>query len=116
MIRIRSAVAQSEVLFEVIDSGPGLKPEDFDMLFVRYARLSNKPTRGEKSSGLGLAICKELVMLHCGQIGARNNEGGAPGATFWFTLPRYFPEIPCEEPALYDADAAGAALNSATAS
>jgi signal transduction histidine kinase len=54
-------------------------------LFVKYAKLSNQPTGGEKSSGLGLAICKKVIELHGGQTGARNNPEG--GATFWFELP-----------------------------
>jgi len=73
------------VQFEVNDGGPGLKEEDMDKLFMKYARLSNKPTGGEVSTGLGLAICKRLVDLHGGEIGARNRE--PVGATFWFTFP-----------------------------
>ncbi|MCC7451319.1 MAG: HAMP domain-containing histidine kinase [Anaerolineae bacterium] len=73
------------VMLEVCDSGPGLMPEDMDKLFVKYARLANKPTGGENSSGLGLAICKRMIELHGGKIGARNNPDR--GATFWFSLP-----------------------------
>jgi two-component system sensor histidine kinase/response regulator len=70
---------------EVSDSGPGIKSEDQDKLFVKRAKLSAKPTGGESSSGLGLAICRQLIDLHNGKIGARNNEEG--GATFWFQIP-----------------------------
>jgi signal transduction histidine kinase len=73
------------ILVEVRDSGPGLTGEDMKKLFVKYAKLSNQPTGGEKSSGLGLAICKKVIELHGGQTGARNNPEG--GATFWFELP-----------------------------
>jgi signal transduction histidine kinase len=73
-------------LFEVSDRGPGIKEEDMKKLFQKYAKLSNKPTGGEKSSGLGLAICKQFIDLHGGEIGARNNPDG--GSTFWFRLPR----------------------------
>ena len=73
-------------LVEVSDSGPGLTEEDMKKLFVKYARLSNKPTGGEKSSGLGLAICKKIIELQGGTTGARNNAEG--GATFWFELPK----------------------------
>jgi two-component system, sensor histidine kinase and response regulator len=73
------------VLVEVRDSGPGFSDEDMKRLFVKYAKLSNQPTGGEKSSGLGLAICKRVVDMHGGQAGARNNPEG--GATFWFELP-----------------------------
>ncbi|MCX7045150.1 MAG: hybrid sensor histidine kinase/response regulator [Candidatus Sumerlaeota bacterium] len=73
------------VLVEVRDSGPGLTDEDMKKLFVKYAKLSNMPTGGEKSSGLGLAICRKVVEMQGGKTGARNNPEG--GATFWFELP-----------------------------
>lgn len=82
---VSTAVAGEQVTFEVRDSGPGLTDDDLRHVFMKYAQLSNKPTGGEKSSGLGLAIAKLMVDLHGGRIGARNNPGG--GATFWFTLP-----------------------------
>lgn len=84
-VEIKTRRLEADVLLEVTDSGPGLTDEDLKMLFVKYAKLSNKPTGGEKSSGLGLAICKRLIDLSGGEIGGRNNEG--MGATFWFKLP-----------------------------
>lgn len=82
---VRTIVDEQGVQLEVCDSGPGLTEGDLEKLFVKYARLSNKPTGGEKSSGLGLAIAKQMIDLHGGQIGARNNPD--QGATFWFRLP-----------------------------
>ncbi len=79
---------ERNVLVEVKDSGPGLTDEDMKNLFVKYAKLSNLPTGGEKSSGLGLAICKKLIEMQGGKTGARNNP--KRGATFWFELPERF--------------------------
>ncbi len=73
------------VVFEVRDSGPGLTEEDLRKVFTKFARLSNKPTSNESSTGLGLAICKQLIELQGGRIGVHNNPEG--GATFWFSLP-----------------------------
>ncbi|GAC1537438.1 MAG: hypothetical protein NVS2B7_07750 [Herpetosiphon sp.] len=84
-VLIRTRVEDDNVVVEVSDAGPGIKVEEFGALFVKYARLSNKPTGGETSSGLGLAISKQMVELHGGSIGARNNLDR--GATFWFALP-----------------------------
>lgn len=84
-VRAHLRPTDAEALIEICDEGPGLTDEDLNKLFIKYARLSNKPTAGEKSSGLGLSICRHLVELHGGRIGARRNDG--PGATFWFTLP-----------------------------
>lgn len=82
---IRTRAEPEAAVVEVSDTGPGLTEEDMQKLFIKYARLSNKPTGGEKSSGLGLAICKNIIALHNGKIGARNNPD--KGSTFWFQLP-----------------------------
>jgi signal transduction histidine kinase len=73
------------VRVEVADTGPGLSGDDMKLLFMQNVELSNKPTNGENSTGLGLPICKQLIDLHDGQLGAFNNDDG--GATFWFALP-----------------------------
>jgi signal transduction histidine kinase len=82
---IRTKTDTDCVVLEVSDSGVGLTDEDMIKVFDQYAKLSNKPTGGEKSSGLGLSIAKQMVDLHGGKIGVYNNPGG--GATFWFSLP-----------------------------
>ncbi len=84
-VTIRTQKINDGILVEVLDSGPGLTGEDTKKLFVKYAKLSNQPTGSEKSSGVGLAICKRIVDLHGGRIGGRNNPNG--GTTFWFELP-----------------------------
>jgi two-component system, sensor histidine kinase and response regulator len=82
---VRTCAEAEVVVLEVIDAGPGLTEEDLKKVFAKYARLSNRPTGGEKSSGLGLAICKQMIELHGGQIGVHNNAD--QGSTFWFRLP-----------------------------
>jgi signal transduction histidine kinase len=69
----------------VADQGPGLTAEDRQRLFQDFARLSARPTGGEKSTGLGLAITRRMVQAHGGQIGVDSEPG--QGATFWITLP-----------------------------
>ena len=70
---------------EISDTGPGLTDDDLKNLFVKDAQFSNKPTDGEDSNGLGLCLCKELIELHDGSIGAYNNHQN--GSNFWFNLP-----------------------------
>ncbi|MEW5959820.1 MAG: GAF domain-containing sensor histidine kinase [Chloroflexota bacterium] len=69
----------------VQDEGPGITAEDRHLLFQDFARLSAKPTGGEKSIGLGLAISRRVVEAHGGKIGVDSEPGR--GANFWFTLP-----------------------------
>jgi two-component system, sensor histidine kinase and response regulator len=82
---IRTRMDNGSAMLEVKDSGPGLSEDDLGKVFAKYSRLSNKPTGGESSSGLGLAICKQMVDLHGGSIGVYNNQD--QGATFWFSIP-----------------------------
>jgi len=69
---------------EVQDQGPGLTEEDQQSLFQDFARLSARPTNGEKGSGLGLAIARRVVEAQGGKIGVESQLGA--GATFWFTV------------------------------
>ena len=73
------------VYAEVSDGGPGITEEDMRKLFQRHIRLSNRPTGGETSNGIGLSLSKQFVEQHHGMIGARNNPNR--GATFWIKLP-----------------------------
>lgn len=84
-VNVRTRLADGFLFFEVRDWGPGLKEEELELLFVKYAKLSNKPTGGETSSGFGLAICKKMIQMQGGDIGGRTNPDG--GATFWFKFP-----------------------------
>lgn len=78
----------TNVCLSVKDEGPGLSEEDKAKLFGYFQRLSAKPTAGESSHGIGLAVAKRIVELHKGNIWAESNkDGGIPGATFFVTLP-----------------------------
>ena len=82
---VRTRCDGNYVYAEVCDGGPGLTEEDMQKLFMKHASLSNRPTGGETSTGVGLHLSKQFIELHQGQIGARNNAG--EGATFWFGIP-----------------------------
>lgn len=71
--------------FGVKDQGPGIPDNERDKLFKDFGRLSVKPTGGEKSTGLGLAICRKIVEAHQGTIVAENLVNG--GSEFRVTLP-----------------------------
>ncbi|MGB9738847.1 ATP-binding protein [Chloroflexus sp.] len=71
--------------FSVTDQGPGISPEERSRMFEAFSRLSARPTGGEKSTCLGLAIARKVVLAHGGVIDVSPTPG--QGATFWFTLP-----------------------------
>lgn len=69
----------------VSDTGIGIAGEDIVRLFDKYEQTRNRSTRGEKGTGLGLYITKQLVELHGGKIEVDSEVGH--GSTFSFTLP-----------------------------
>lgn len=83
-VTVRTRREDGHIVCEVADQGPGIAAEDRGKLFVEHARLRNKPTGNETSTGLGLSICREMITLHGGEIGATDNPGG--GTIFWFRL------------------------------
>jgi signal transduction histidine kinase len=69
----------------VSDSGPGIPAQDLPHLFERFYRSANQGSTSRKGYGLGLAISREIVRAHGGEIWATSEEGH--GTTFVFTLP-----------------------------
>lgn len=69
----------------VKDSGLGIPDEELKLLFKPFQKTSVKSTAGEKSTGLGLHICKRIVEAHNGKIWAESKVG--EGSRFYFTLP-----------------------------
>ena len=69
----------------VRDTGPGLRPDDLPKLFQPFEQLDNGRSRKTSSTGLGLTIAKEIVMVHGGKIWAESEPG--KGSVFHFTLP-----------------------------
>lgn len=60
------------VFFRVADEGPGVPEDEFDKLFESFSKTSVQPTGGETSTGLGLNICKKVMLAHGGDIYAEN--------------------------------------------
>jgi two-component system NtrC family sensor kinase len=80
-ILIRLFDAGKKVRLEVLDNGPGVKPEDEPKLFQPF--FTTKPVG--KGTGLGLSVSYGIIEAYGGTIGYAGNEWG--GATFYFTLP-----------------------------
>jgi two-component system OmpR family sensor kinase len=85
---IEVSVQETEdlVTISVRDHGPGLPATASANLFDRFWRAQGGRERGKAGAGLGLAIVREVVEAHHGQIHAENAPGG--GALFVVRLPR----------------------------
>jgi len=73
---------EGEIRFGVIDTGPGIPPEQVPHIFGQFWQASSSDRRG---IGLGLAIAKGIVEAHKGTIWVESQVG--TGSTFYFTLP-----------------------------
>lgn len=81
------------VRFAVLDTGPGIPPEELQHIFERFYQTRENPHK-TSGLGLGLAICKGLVEAHGGSIWVESLPGA--GATFNFTVPSALTQAPAE--------------------
>ena len=76
---------ENEILFEVRDTGIGLKTEDLARIFLDFEQADGSSTRKFGGTGLGLAISKRIVERMDGHIAAKSEVGA--GSTFTVRVP-----------------------------
>lgn len=81
-ISLRAEATPGGVRIQVADDGGGISPEDLPFIFDRFWR-GDRSRQG--SSGLGLAIARQLVQAHSGRIGVESQVG--QGTTFSVEIP-----------------------------
>jgi signal transduction histidine kinase len=84
-IRIKAEINDLFTVISVIDNGTGIPKEKQDKIFRIDAIGSSPGTAGEKGTGFGLLLCKDLVQRNGGQIWLKSEKG--KGSTFSFSLP-----------------------------
>ena len=62
------------IITSVTDQGQGIPERELQEIFNAFHKSSAKPTAGEKSTGLGLAITKSIVERHGGKNSRRKPE------------------------------------------
>lgn len=81
----------ADVVIEVRDDGVGVDPDARETMFTRFSHgLSHTSTAGRERYGIGLALVREIVVAHRGDIDVAETPGG--GATFRLTLPAAPPQ------------------------
>ena len=73
------------ITVSITDEGPGISAENQGKLFNGFVQVRPDQLQQGKGSGLGLALCKQIVTLHSGTIGVTSAEG--QGSTFHFCIP-----------------------------
>ena len=72
---------QQRMVVSVIDNGSGIPAEDLPYVFDRFFK-----SRESVGRGLGLAIAKNLVQAHGGQIEAESSPGSETTFRFWLPV------------------------------
>ena len=68
----------------ISNTGPGIMEKDLPFVFERFFRADRSRSRDAGGAGIGLAIVKELIEAHGGQVGAESHDGET---RVWFSLP-----------------------------
>lgn len=92
-ISVAAMPGEAEVLMSVADTGTGISPENIGKLFRIDVQFTNIGTSGERGTGLGLKLCKDLIEAQKGRIWVESELG--KGTIFRFTLPIVLPR--CHE-------------------
>ncbi len=85
-VEVRLERAGSLARIRVIDTGSGISPEVLPKLFAPFILADGSSTRAQGGLGVGLALVKNLVTLHGGEVRAES-PGHDQGATFTVELP-----------------------------
>lgn len=83
--------ASTFVLLAIQDWGPGVAPEDQTQLFTRFTRLEAAIKSSQRGAGLGLYLCRQLIVAMGGAIWMESSGIPGEGATFFVALPMYRP-------------------------
>jgi adenylate cyclase len=82
-ITVNLQPAGDHCLLKVIDTGIGIRPDQIPHLFERFRQAEGSANRSYEGSGLGLALVKELVELHRGQVSVESIYGAGTTFTVW---------------------------------
>jgi signal transduction histidine kinase len=84
-------VGPHDICFSVSDNGIGMAGHVIDHIFDMFAQAERTSDRTQGGLGIGLALVKNLVQLHGGQVSA-HSAGPGTGSRFRVTFPRCFPD------------------------
>jgi len=86
-VTLRAQADGERVTVSVSDTGLGVPAAEQQVIFDEFRQSERTARRGYGGLGIGLAICRQLVELHGGQIGVVSSGEEDGGSTFYFTLP-----------------------------
>ncbi|HMW16306.1 MAG TPA: sensor histidine kinase [Accumulibacter sp.] len=84
-VRVVLRIADDGLEVDVIDNGPGIRPEDQQLIFEKFRQVGDTMTAKPSGTGLGLPISRRIIEHFGGRLWVESVPG--EGATFRFTLP-----------------------------
>lgn len=84
-VKVKASQDGNFINIAVSDEGIGIAAEDHDKLFKPFSQIDSSSSKKYQGTGLGLALVKEIVQLHCGTVWFESEVG--KGSTFGFSLP-----------------------------
>lgn len=94
-IEVSLSYANHHATLSVRDTGAGIPAQEIPKLFSRFHRIEGAKSRTHEGTGIGLAMVKELVKLHGGNIEAESQEG--KGSTFTIQIPLGYDHLPANQ-------------------
>jgi signal transduction histidine kinase len=85
-VTVEAGEQKDAVWVRVADTGVGIAPEELPYVFQQFYRGDESRPPEKQGMGLGLAICREIITAHDGQIWAESEPNR--GTCFTFTLPK----------------------------
>ena len=82
-VDVSARLDDGQVEIAVADTGPGIAPEELEMIFEEFKQATDG--KRAEGTGLGLPLSRKLVELHGGRLWVESAAGN--GSTFRFTLP-----------------------------
>lgn len=86
MVRLIVSEYERTVIIELTDNGSGVESENLTKIFDTMYRTDPARTKVSQGSGLGLAVCKQIVELHGGLIWASSKQG--EGLSIFISMPK----------------------------
>jgi signal transduction histidine kinase len=84
-ITLAAQIVNNTVQVTIRDTGVGIDPADHERIFDKFHQVGDTLTDKPKGTGLGLCICRDIVLHHGGRIWVESQLG--QGSVFSFTLP-----------------------------
>jgi signal transduction histidine kinase len=89
-LQVRLYRRDAWIALDILDNGPGIPQDKLPFIFDRFYRIDSERTKDLESTGLGLAITREFVQAHGGEVSVTSREGA--GACFTVLLPEWTAE------------------------